>query len=149
MAPVTPPSVLAVSHRASMRLELVKKVIQVSDTEVAAGVSIEEIGLRAFAIEGQVYVMASQMVHAADRLEHVGAQVEQGQQIATQRGETIVELTQQVQVLQAAVQQRDTQIQQLQTMVLKKSRHEITLMQYILGLDMRLAELERRPPGPL
>nr|GEU81439.1 hypothetical protein [Tanacetum cinerariifolium] len=40
------------------------------------------------------------MVHAADRWE----QVEQGQQTATQRDETIAELTQQVQVLQAAVQ---------------------------------------------
>ncbi|GKE91624.1 hypothetical protein Tco_1572719, partial [Tanacetum coccineum] len=67
--------------------QLVKKVIQVSDAEVAAGVTIEEIGPRVFAIEGQVQVMASQMVHAADRWEQVGAQ--------------------------AAVQQRDTQIQQL------------------------------------
>nr|GEZ96983.1 hypothetical protein [Tanacetum cinerariifolium] len=50
--------------------------------------------------------------------EQVGAQVEQGQQTATQRDETIVELTQQVQVLQAVMQQRDAQIQQLQTMVL-------------------------------
>nr|GEU62110.1 putative reverse transcriptase domain-containing protein [Tanacetum cinerariifolium] len=71
--------------------QLVKKVIQVS-----SGV-------------------ASQMVHVADRCEQVGAQVEQGQQTATQRDKTIAELTQQVQVLQVAVQQRDAQIQQLQT----------------------------------
>nr|GFA79299.1 hypothetical protein [Tanacetum cinerariifolium] len=77
--------------------QLVKKVIQVSDAKVAVGVSIGEIGPMVFAIEGQVQVMASQMVHAADRWEQVGAQVEQGQ-------------TQQVQVLQAAMQQRDAQI---------------------------------------
>ncbi|GKF90451.1 hypothetical protein Tco_0274152, partial [Tanacetum coccineum] len=46
--------------------QLVKKVIQVSDAEVAAGISIGEIGPRVFAVEGQVQVMASQMVHAAD-----------------------------------------------------------------------------------
>ncbi|GJW91047.1 hypothetical protein Tco_0168600 [Tanacetum coccineum] len=56
--------------------QLVKKVIQVSDAEVAAGVSIGEIGPRVFAMEGQM-------------------QVEQGQQTATQRDETIAELTQQ------------------------------------------------------
>nr|GFC60384.1 hypothetical protein [Tanacetum cinerariifolium] len=39
--------------------QLVKKVIQVSDAKVAAGVSIGEIGPRVFAIEGQVHVMAS------------------------------------------------------------------------------------------
>ncbi|GKF84855.1 hypothetical protein Tco_0249753 [Tanacetum coccineum] len=93
--------------------QLVQKVIQVSDEEVAVGVTIGEIGQRVFAIEGQVQVMASQMVHAADRWEQVGAQVEQGQQTAAQRDETITELTQQVQALQADVQQRDTQIQQL------------------------------------
>ncbi|GKE04013.1 hypothetical protein Tco_1396031 [Tanacetum coccineum] len=88
--------------------QLVKKVIQVSDAEVAAGVSIEEISPRIFAMEGQMQVMASQMVHDADIWEQVGAQVEQGQQTATQRDETIAELTQQVQALQAAVQQRET-----------------------------------------
>ncbi|GJU94335.1 hypothetical protein Tco_1319091 [Tanacetum coccineum] len=67
-----------------------------------------------------IQVMASQMVHAADRFEQIGTQVEQGQQTATQRDEVITGLTQQVQALQAAVQQRDS----------------------------RLAELERRPPGP-
>ncbi|GJT27951.1 hypothetical protein Tco_0908226 [Tanacetum coccineum] len=63
--------------------QLVKKVIQVSDAEVAAGISIRDIGPGVFAIEGQVQVMASQMVHAAYRFEHIGAQVEQGQQTAT------------------------------------------------------------------
>ncbi|GKF11661.1 hypothetical protein Tco_0049587, partial [Tanacetum coccineum] len=69
-----------------------------------------------------IQVMASQMVHAADRWEQVGAQ--------------------------ADVQQRDSQIQQLQTTVSEMGSQETTLMQCILGLDRRLAELERRPPGP-
>ncbi|GJY92258.1 hypothetical protein Tco_0508040 [Tanacetum coccineum] len=48
----------------------------------------------------------------------------------------------------AAVQQRDIQIQQLQTMVSEASSRESTLMQCILGMDRRLVALERRPPGP-
>ncbi|GJW54912.1 hypothetical protein Tco_0098997 [Tanacetum coccineum] len=69
---------------------LVKKVIKVSDAEVADNIIIGEIGPRVFAIEGK----------------------------------------------------------QLQTMVAEMSSHESTLMQCILGMDRRLADLERRPPGP-
>ncbi|GKE25176.1 hypothetical protein Tco_1436688 [Tanacetum coccineum] len=96
--------------------QLVKKVIQVSDAEVADGITIKE--------------------------------VDQGQQTATQRDEVISGLSQQVQALQAAVQQRDVQIQQPQTMVSDMSSRESTLMQCILGMDRRLADLERRPLGP-
>nr|GEV86389.1 hypothetical protein [Tanacetum cinerariifolium] len=59
--------------------QLMKKVIQVSDAEVTDGITIGEIGLRVSAIEGQVQVMASQMVQAVDRLEQVGAQVERAE----------------------------------------------------------------------
>ncbi|GJT71709.1 hypothetical protein Tco_1030995 [Tanacetum coccineum] len=147
MAPVTPPPMpvvpppstyeVGVIEDLSTRMgnleyghgQLVKKVIQVSDAEVADGITIGEIGPRVSAVEGQV-------------------QVEQGQQAATQRDKAIVGLSQQVQTLQAAVQQRDVQIQQLQTMVSEMSSRESTLMQCILGMDKRLAGLERRPPGP-
>ncbi|GKG43291.1 hypothetical protein Tco_0479975, partial [Tanacetum coccineum] len=80
--------------------------------------------------------------------EHVGTQVEQGQQTATQRDEVITGLSQQVQALQADVQHKDSHIQQLQTMVSEMSSRESTLMQCILGMDRHLADLERRPPGP-
>nr|GEX19944.1 hypothetical protein [Tanacetum cinerariifolium] len=79
--------------------QLVQKVIQVSDAEVAAGISIRDISLRVFTVEGQVQVMASQMVHAADKFKQIGTKVEQSQQTATQRDEVIAGLTQQVQVL--------------------------------------------------
>ncbi|GJW02727.1 hypothetical protein Tco_1561583 [Tanacetum coccineum] len=75
--------------------QLVKKVIQVSDAELAHDVTIGEIGLRVSAIKGQVQVMASQMVQAVDRLEQIGIQMEQGQQTATQRDKVIEGLTQQ------------------------------------------------------
>nr|GEW31387.1 hypothetical protein [Tanacetum cinerariifolium] len=81
IAPVTPPLIPAdLSTRMSnLKYEhgqLVKKVIQVSDVEVADGITIGEIGPTVSAIEGQVQVMASQMVQAVDRLTQVGAQVE-------------------------------------------------------------------------
>ncbi|GJV50987.1 hypothetical protein Tco_1446728 [Tanacetum coccineum] len=106
MAPVTPPSMPMVpppsvyevggpSTAAAEGYSLL-----VSDAEVAAGVTIGEIGLRVFAIEGQMHVMASQMVHDADIFEQIGTQVEQGQQTATKRDEVIAGLNQQVQALQ-------------------------------------------------
>nr|GFC38279.1 hypothetical protein [Tanacetum cinerariifolium] len=116
--------------------QLVKKVIQLSDVEVVDGISIRKIIPRVSAIEGQVQVMVSQMVQTDDELEHIGAHVEQGLQTAAQRDEVIAGLTQQVHALQAAVQQRDLQIQQLHTMVSKMSSRESTLMQCILGMDM-------------
>ncbi|GKE21018.1 hypothetical protein Tco_1432530 [Tanacetum coccineum] len=100
-----PPSVIEdlITHMGNLEYghgHYVKKVIQLSDAEVADGITIGEIGLR---------------VSAA---------------------------------LQAVVQQRDSQIQQLRTMVSEMSSHESTLMQCILGMDKRLADPERRPPGP-
>ncbi|GJY72462.1 hypothetical protein Tco_0476165 [Tanacetum coccineum] len=41
-----------------------------------------------------------------------------------------------------------TQIQQLQTTVTEMGSRESTLMRCILGLERRIAALERRPPGP-
>ncbi|GKF93432.1 hypothetical protein Tco_0280151 [Tanacetum coccineum] len=92
--------------------------------------------------------MASQMVQVVGRLEQVGTRMEQDQHDTTQRDEVIYGLSQQVQTLQAAMQDRDLQIQQLQVLVSKMSSRECTLMQCILGMDRRLADLERRPPGP-
>ncbi|GKD54355.1 hypothetical protein Tco_1287742 [Tanacetum coccineum] len=60
--------------------KLVKKVITVSDADVADGIAIGEIGPRVSAVEGQVQVMASQMVQAVGRQEQVGTQMEQDQQ---------------------------------------------------------------------
>ncbi|GJV65953.1 hypothetical protein Tco_1476781 [Tanacetum coccineum] len=103
---------------------LVKKVIKVSDAEAADSIIIREIGPRVSTMEGQ------------------------GQQAATKRDEVIFGLSQQVQTLQAAIQHRDVQIQQLQTMVAEMSSRESILMQCLLGMDRRFADLERRPLGP-
>ncbi|GJZ08161.1 hypothetical protein Tco_0542444 [Tanacetum coccineum] len=70
--------------------------------------------------------------------------------VSTMEGQMQVMESQMVQVktLQAAVQHRDVQIQQLQTLVAEMSSREATLMQCILGLDRRLADVERRYSGP-
>ncbi|GKC44531.1 hypothetical protein Tco_1062253 [Tanacetum coccineum] len=101
--------------------QLVQRVNQVSDAEVEASVTIRELGPRVYAAEGQVQVIVSQMAHVAERWE---------------------------QALQIDVQQRDMRIQQLQTTVTEMGSKESTLMQCILGLERRIAALERRPPGP-
>ncbi|GKD15594.1 hypothetical protein Tco_1200001 [Tanacetum coccineum] len=101
--------------------QLVYRVIHRSEAEIATSVIIGEIGLRVLAMEGQMQVMASQMIQAMDRVEQVGVQVELGQQTSTQRDETVTGLTQQVQALQADC---------------------------ILGLEKQIAALERKPPGP-
>ncbi|GKA95980.1 hypothetical protein Tco_0818075 [Tanacetum coccineum] len=124
-----PPSVIEdlCTHMGNLEYghgQLVKKVIQVSDAEVADDIAIGEIGLRVSVVEGQ------------------------GQQAVTQRDKTIEGLSQQVQTLQATVQHRDVQIQQLQALISKMSSRKSTLMQYIPGMDRRLANLERRPLGP-
>ncbi|GKE51310.1 hypothetical protein Tco_1486466, partial [Tanacetum coccineum] len=90
----------------------------IEDLKVAVGVTIGELGLRVYVVKGQVQVVVSQISHATDRWEQID------------------------------VQQRDTQIQQLQATVTEISSRESSLMQCILGLDKRLAALERRPPGP-
>nr|GEW55228.1 hypothetical protein [Tanacetum cinerariifolium] len=89
-------------------VQLVKKVIMVSDVEVTDSIAIGEIGLRVSTVEGQM----------------------------------------QAHTLQAAMQHRYIQIQQLQTLVAKMSSRGSTLIQCILGMDRRLADLERRPLGP-
>ncbi|GKA37400.1 hypothetical protein Tco_0723965 [Tanacetum coccineum] len=96
--------------------QLVQRVIQGSDAEIAVGVIIGEIGPRVLVVEGQMQVMASQMIQVVDRVE------------------------------QADVQQRDTQIQPLQTTVTEMSSKESTLKRCILGLEKWIAALERRPP---
>ncbi|GJW80419.1 hypothetical protein Tco_0144394 [Tanacetum coccineum] len=150
---LVPPSVIKDLCTRMRNLEyghglLVNKMMTVSDAEVADSIAIGEIRLRVYAIEGQVLVMASQMVQVVSRLEQVGTRMEQDQQDTTQRDEVISELSQQVQTLQATVQHKDVQIQQLQTLVAEMSSRKGTLMQCILGLDRRLADVERRSPGP-
>ncbi|GJV04863.1 hypothetical protein Tco_1338432 [Tanacetum coccineum] len=93
-------------------------------------------------------VMATQVVQTVDRVEQIDAHVELGQQTSTQSDETIAELTLQMQASRIDVQQRDTQIQQLQTTVAEMSSRESTLMRCILGLEKRIRALEKRPPEP-
>ncbi|GJT86872.1 hypothetical protein Tco_1068589 [Tanacetum coccineum] len=58
--------------------QLVKKGITVSDAEVADSIAIRDISSRVSTVEGQMQVMASQIVQVASGLEQFGAHVEQG-----------------------------------------------------------------------
>ncbi|GJY91862.1 hypothetical protein Tco_0507644 [Tanacetum coccineum] len=110
---VPPPSIYEVEGPSTTVAEgpsFPQRVVHGSDAEIAAGVTIREIGPRVLAVEEQMQVMVSQMIQAVDRMEQFGVQVELGQHASTQRDETVTGLTQQVQALQADVQQRDTQI---------------------------------------
>ncbi|GKF72339.1 hypothetical protein Tco_0208453, partial [Tanacetum coccineum] len=117
MPTVQPPSVYEVGGPSTAAAEGPSFPYPASGLPVPPSL-IEDLSTRLGNLEyghGQLVkkVMVSHMVHAADRFEQNGTHVEQGQQTATQRDKVIVGLTQQVQALQAAVQQRDTQIQQL------------------------------------
>nr|GEW95489.1 hypothetical protein [Tanacetum cinerariifolium] len=79
--------------------QLAKKVIKVSDAEVADDIANGEISRRESDIEGQVQVVASQMVQVVGRLKQVDTRMEQDQQDTTQRDEMIFELSQHVQTL--------------------------------------------------
>ncbi|GKG05719.1 hypothetical protein Tco_0325805 [Tanacetum coccineum] len=83
MAPTTPPPVLAVpppsvyevggpSTAVAEGPSFPQRVVHGSDAEIAAGVTIGEIGPRVLAMEGQMQVMASQMIQVVDRVEQVG-----------------------------------------------------------------------------
>ncbi|GKC53039.1 hypothetical protein Tco_1075784 [Tanacetum coccineum] len=85
MAPTTPPPMLAMPPPSiygvggpSTAVAEGSSFPQGSDAEIAAGVTIGEIGLRVLDVEGQMLVMASQMIQVVDRVEQVGVQVELG-----------------------------------------------------------------------
>ncbi|GJR26790.1 hypothetical protein Tco_1103022 [Tanacetum coccineum] len=111
MDPTTPPPMLVVPPPSvigcrSIYLRFQRTVLIPSTPALGLPVPpfvIEDLSIRLGNLEyghGQlvkkvIQVMASQMIHAVDIVEQVGAQVEQGQQTAAQRDETIAELTQQ------------------------------------------------------
>ncbi|GKB86542.1 hypothetical protein Tco_0958814, partial [Tanacetum coccineum] len=123
------------------------EVWEVSDAKVAASVTIRELDPRVYAVKGQVQVMVSQMAHA-DRWEQVGAQVEQGQQTAAQRDETVAELTQQVQTFAdrcATERHADPAATDYSYRDEQQGEHIDAVHS---GIGERIAALERRPPGP-
>ncbi|GKF84173.1 hypothetical protein Tco_0249071, partial [Tanacetum coccineum] len=76
MAPTTLPPVLAVPPPSVYEVGGLSNAVaegpsfpQGSGAEIAIGVTIGEIGLRVLVVEGQMHVMASQMIQAMDRVE--------------------------------------------------------------------------------
>nr|GEZ60222.1 hypothetical protein [Tanacetum cinerariifolium] len=108
--------------------ELVKKMVKVSDTEVADSITIEEIHPRVATREGQVQVMASQAVQVVSRLKEIETRVQQ--------------------TLQTALHEAELLNQQLRTRVAEIESREGTLMSYMLWMEERLTVLEKRLLGP-
>ncbi|GKF43893.1 hypothetical protein Tco_0130445 [Tanacetum coccineum] len=105
MAPVTPPPVPAMPPPSTYE-------VGGPSTVAAEGHSLALLEPRAHVPPS---VMASHMVQTVSRLEQVGTQMEQDQQATAQREEVISGFSQQVKTLQAAVQDKDALIHQLQT----------------------------------
>nr|GEY09775.1 hypothetical protein [Tanacetum cinerariifolium] len=69
-------------------------------------------------------------------------------QMAVQRQDVIIGSSQQVQTLQTALHETESQNQQLQTRVAEMESHVGIVMSYILWMEERLTVLEKRLPGP-
>nr|GEU83132.1 hypothetical protein [Tanacetum cinerariifolium] len=95
--------------------ELVKKMVKVSDAEVANNITIGEIHPRVATMEEHVQVMASQAVQVT----------------VVPRQDVIVGLSQQVQTLQKALHGAELQNQQLRTRVAEMESREAILMSYM------------------
>ncbi|GJX34511.1 hypothetical protein Tco_0246068 [Tanacetum coccineum] len=129
MAPTTPPPVLAVPPPSVYEVGGPSTAVAEgpSFSQVAPGLPVPpymiedlstcldnlELVREVLAVEGQMQVMASQMIQVVDRVEQVGVQVELGQQTSTQRDEMVTGLTQQVQALRVWHVERDTADKQL------------------------------------
>ncbi|GJW16540.1 hypothetical protein Tco_0023976 [Tanacetum coccineum] len=140
LAPVTPPPMPVMPPPSTYDLTLLALGVLVPPSV------IEDLCIRMGNLEYGHGQLVKKVITVSDaevmrRLEQVRAHVEQGQQAVTQRDETIAGLTQQVQTLQAVMQHKDVQIQQLKTLVAEMSSCEGTLMQCILGLDRHLADV--------
>nr|GEU77410.1 hypothetical protein [Tanacetum cinerariifolium] len=110
--------------------ELVKKMVKVSNAEVADSIIIREIYPRVATMVGQVHVMASHAVHVVSRLEKIKTRVQQ----VESRVDTY-----------SSAQMEN---QQLRTRVAKMESREGTLMSYMLWMEERLTVLEKRLLGP-
>nr|GEZ25815.1 hypothetical protein [Tanacetum cinerariifolium] len=124
-----------------MHEELVKKMVKVSDAEVADSITIGEIHPRVATMEEQVQVMASQAVQVVSRLEEIKTRVQWVEsrvdtypsgQMAVLGQDVIVGLSQQVQTLQMALHGAEFQNQQLQTRVAEMESREGILMSYMM-----------------
>nr|GEZ66036.1 hypothetical protein [Tanacetum cinerariifolium] len=129
--------------------ELVKKMVKVSNAEVADSITIGEIHWseqtiihpRVATVEEQVHVMASQAVQVASGLEEIETRVPHVEsrvdtypsgQMAVPGQDVIVGLSQQAQTLQTALHGAELRNQQLRTKVAEIESHEGILMSYML-----------------
>nr|GEW96015.1 hypothetical protein [Tanacetum cinerariifolium] len=129
--------VLALLPGEQMAISAIKEVVE----PVAKAEEEQVIALVADIEEGQMVVP---MIDMEEDLAVLFGENDNFEDNSEGRDETVAELTQQVQALQIDVQQRETQNQQ--TTVTEMGSRESTLMWCILGLERRIAALEKRSP---
>nr|GEY71099.1 hypothetical protein [Tanacetum cinerariifolium] len=112
---------------------LIKKMVEVSNVDVADSIAIGEIHPRLATVE-----------------EKVDSRVDTypSGQMAVPGQYVIVGLSQQVQTLQTALHGTELQNQKLRTIVAEMESHVGILMSYMLWMEERLTVLEKRLPGP-
>nr|GEW38224.1 hypothetical protein [Tanacetum cinerariifolium] len=113
--------------------ELVKKMVKVSDAEVADSITIGEIHPRVATVEEQVESKVDTYLSG---------------QMAVPGHDMIVGLSQQVQTLQKAVHEAELQNQLLRNRVAEMESHDGILISYMLWMEERLTVLEKRLMGP-
>nr|GEY21447.1 hypothetical protein [Tanacetum cinerariifolium] len=112
---------------------VMRKIEEVSDTEVADSIAIGGIHLRVATIGEQVESRVD--THPSGQMAVLGQEV-------------IFGSSEQVQTLQTALHEAELQSQQLQTRVTEMESHVGVLMSHMLWMEERLTVLEKRLPGP-
>nr|GEX28503.1 hypothetical protein [Tanacetum cinerariifolium] len=136
---------------------LMRKMEEVSDAEVADSIAIGEIHPRVATVREQVQVMESQAGQVVCRLKEIETRVQQVEsrvnthpngQMAVEGQDVIFGSSQQVHTLQTALHETELQNPQLRTRVTEMESHVGILMSYMLWMEDRLTNLEKRLPGP-
>nr|GFB15667.1 hypothetical protein [Tanacetum cinerariifolium] len=120
-------------------------------------IAIGEIHPRVAAVGEQVQVVKAQTAQVVNRLEEIKTRVQQVEsrvdtqssgQMAVQGHDVIVGSNEQVQALQTALYETESQNQQLRTRVAELESHMGIVMPYMLWMEECLTVLEKRLPGP-
>nr|GEW35424.1 hypothetical protein [Tanacetum cinerariifolium] len=136
MAPVTPPRatmMVSSTYEDLGHRVVTRKMEEVSDVVMADSIAIREIHPRVATVGEQV----------ESRVD-----TQSSGQMAVQGHDVIVGSNEQVQTLQTALHETESQNQQLWTRVAELESYMGIVMPYMMWMEERLTALEKRPPGP-
>nr|GEX64971.1 hypothetical protein [Tanacetum cinerariifolium] len=130
--------------------QIAEPMVEIEEQVIALVIDIEEdismlFGDDDFGDDDSSFtILASRFLVPSSRIEDLSTRMSN---LEYRHGHIVKKVIQMVQAVDR-LEQRDSQIQQLQTMLSEMSSRESTLMQSILRMDRRLADLERIPQGP-